>query len=144
MNNKIENFKEELIMLLKKYDDNNFVHKILEKVNNSNIEEQFNNFDNIFHHTIKLNTVKHIIDPNDIYIDINQNYDKIKAVYKMSNSAGNITEVTKIIELDNPIKKDSLIAVRDNYTVTLQAQYVENNNDDNDIVEHEEFKHYDK
>ena len=38
MNNKIENFKEELIMLLKKYDDNNFVHKNLEKVNNIKIE----------------------------------------------------------------------------------------------------------
>lgn len=141
MSNKIDNFKEELLVLLKKYDDNNFVRKILEKVNNNDIEEQFDYFDNIFHYVIKLNNSKHVIDPNDIYIDIDKDYDKIKLIYKISNSIGNITEVSKIIVLDEPIIKDSLIAVRDSDTVTLQARYV-NSSDNQNVSEYEEVKHY--
>ena len=141
MSNKIDNFKEELLVLLKKYDDNNFVRKILEKVNNNDIEEQFDYFDNIFHYVIKLNNSKHVIDPNDIYIDIDKDYDKIKLIYKISNSAGNVTEVTKIIVLDEPIIKDSLIAVRNSDTVTLQARYVKNVDNQN-VSEYEEVKHY--
>lgn len=141
MSNKIDNFKEELLVLLKKYDDNNFVRKILEKVNNNDIEEQFDYFDDIFHYVIKLNNSKHVIDPNDIYIDIDKDYDKIKLIYKISNSIGNITEVTKIIVLDDPIIKDSLIAVRDSDTVTLQARYV-NSSDNQNVSEYEEIKHY--
>ena len=141
MSNKIDNFKEELLVLLKKYDDNNFVRKILEKVNNNDIEEQFDYFDNIFHYVIKLNNSKHVIDPNDIYIDIDKDYDKIKLIYKISNSAGNVTEVSKIIVLDEPIIKDSLIAVRDSDTVTLQARYV-NSSDNQNVSEYEEVKHY--
>ena len=141
MSNKIDNFKEELLVLLKKYDDNNFVRKILEKVNNNDIEEQFDYFDDIFHYVIKLNNSKHVIDPNDIYIDIDKDYDKIKLIYKISNSIGNITEVTKIIVLDEPIIKDSLIAVRNSDTVTLQARYVKNVDNQN-VSEYEEIKHY--
>lgn len=141
MSNKIDNFKEELLVLLKKYDDNNFVRKILEKVNNNDIEEQFDYFDDIFHYVIKLNNSKHVIDPNDIYIDIDKDYDKIKLIYKISNSIGNITEVSKIIVLDEPIIKDSLIAVRDSDTVTLQARYV-NSSDNQNVSEYEEVKHY--
>ena len=141
MSNKIDNFKEELLVLLKKYDDNNFVRKILEKVNNNDMEEQFDYFDNIFHYVIKLNNSKHVIDPNDIYIDIDKDYDKIKLIYKISNSAGNVTEVSKIIVLDEPIIKDSLIAVRDSDTVTLQARYV-NNVDNQNVSEYEEIKRY--
>lgn len=141
MSNKIDNFKEELLVLLKKYDDNNFVRKILEKVNNNDMEEQFDYFDNIFHYVIKLNNSKHVIDPNDIYIDIDKDYDKIKLIYKISNSIGNITEVSKIIVLDEPIIKDSLIAVRDSDTVTLQARYV-NSSDNQNVSEYEEVKHY--
>lgn len=146
MNNKIENFREELITLLKKYDDNNFVHKILEKVrnNDNSIEEQFKEFDNIFHYTMELKTMKHNIDPNDIYVDINKDYNKIKVVYKIINSAGNTTEVTKIIELDKPIKKNSLIAIRDIDTITLQAYYIDDYDSDNKVIDHEEVKHYNK
>lgn len=141
---KIENFKEELIELLKKYDDNNFVNKILEKVNNNDLEENFNEFDNIFHYTIELNTPKHSINPNDIYIEIKGNNDKIKVVSKLYNSIGNITKVTKIIRLDTPIKQDSLIAIRDDNKITLQARYINSDkNDDNEIKEEEIVKQYD-